>query len=102
METAHDHGHDGRHSRHAHAHGRSNRRRLLVVALVGAAVAVAEAAGGLAANSLVLLADAAHYATDVAAVLLAAVAVQISMRAPTIAKTFGYKRAEVLVAFVNA
>lgn len=100
---AHAHAHTGRAAHgDAHARARTNRRRLLVVAFSGALVALIEVAGGIAANSLVLVADAAHYATDVAAVLIAVAAVSLSMRAPTSEKTFGYKRAEVLAAFVNA
>lgn len=106
--SAHDHtGHD--HSGHDHDHAgeiremaRTNRKRLLIVALSGTLVMAAEIIGGVLANSLVLLADAAHYATDVAAVLIAFLAVTLAMRPATLTKTFGYKRAEVLAAFFNA
>ena len=97
MGHAHDHDH------HGHAHGgEGTQRRLLFVAVAGGLIALAEVAGGLAANSLVLLADAAHYAADVAAVLLAFAAVRFASRPANASKTFGYKRAEVLAAFVNA
>src|SRR5438067_1179468 len=81
---------------------RTNRRRLIGVLAVAVCVMVAEVVGGLAANSLVLLADAAHYATDVLAIGLALFAVSMSLRPANEAKTFGYQRAEVLAAFVNA
>jgi cobalt-zinc-cadmium efflux system protein len=76
--------------------------RLWVALLGGAAVMVAEVVTGLAANSLVLLADAAHYATDVAAVGLALLAVVWSEKAATRSKSFGYRRSEVVAAFLNA
>jgi cobalt-zinc-cadmium efflux system protein len=89
---------------HATAGGPHRRRaaRLGVAFAVGAAVMAAEVAAGLAANSLVLLADAAHYAADLGAVGLALLAVLWSTRSATPAKTFGYRRAEVVAAFLNA
>lgn len=76
--------------------------RLVVAFGVGAAVMAAEVVAGVAANSLVLLADAAHYAADLGAVGLALLAVLWSTRSATPAKTFGYRRAEVIAAFLNA
>lgn len=80
----------------------TNRTRLLVVMATGIVITLAEIVGGVLANSLVLLADAAHYATDVLAVGIAFLAVTISMRPATMRKTFGYRRAEVVAAFLNA
>ncbi|MEK6974915.1 MAG: cation diffusion facilitator family transporter [Candidatus Thermoplasmatota archaeon] len=79
-----------------------NRKRLLFVAFAGTLVMVAEIAGGLAANSLVLLADAGHYATDVGAVLLAFLAVSWALKPADKRRTYGHQRAEVIAAFVNA
>lgn len=76
--------------------------RLVVAFGVGAVVMAAEVVAGVAANSLVLLADAAHYAADLGAVGLALLAALWSGRAATRAKTFGYRRAEVVAAFLNA
>jgi cobalt-zinc-cadmium efflux system protein len=66
------------------------------------AVLLLEVAGGLAAGSLALLADAAHMFTDVAALTLAWAGMALGDRAPTRRHTFGLARAEVLAAFVNA
>jgi cobalt-zinc-cadmium efflux system protein len=60
-----------------------------------------EVAGGLLAGSLALLADAAHMATDAAALVLALVALRLAGRSPTAAKTFGHRRAEILAALAN-
>lgn len=102
-------GPDGGHGAHRHdeaaelrAMARTRKARLWLAILLGACVMAAEVAGGLAANSLVLLADAAHYATDLGAVVLALVAVLWSERAATRRKTFGYHRGEVVAAFINA
>ncbi len=106
-DDGHGHGHDEGHS---HEHGRAElksmaatrKTRLWIALIFGACIMSAEIAAGLAANSLVLLADAAHYATDLAAVGLALVAVVISDKAATRKQTFGFRRSEVLAAFVNA
>ncbi|MBI2078206.1 MAG: cation transporter [Euryarchaeota archaeon] len=79
----------------AHELAELNGRRLLIAFGVGAAIMAVEVVGALASNSLVLLADAAHYATDLAAILLAFLAVRWSVKAATSRKTFGYERAEV-------
>jgi len=100
-----EHGHDGHGHDHAggtpHLAG-TRKRRLWIAILLGACVMAAEVASGLRANSLVLLADAAHYATDLAAVAVALVAVIWSERHATRRKTFGYHRGEVVAAFLNA
>lgn len=79
-----------------------NRRRLAVVGVVGFLVVVVELVAGYWANSLVLLADATHYATDLMAVLLAYIAVGWAMRPATRQKTFGFQRAEVVSAFIQS
>jgi cobalt-zinc-cadmium efflux system protein len=88
------HGHEDR--------ARSDRKRLAWVAVAGAVVMGTEVYFGLRSNSLVLLADAGHYATDLGSVLLALLAAHWALKAPTPAKTYGYARAEVLMAFVQA
>ncbi|HET9792047.1 MAG TPA: cation diffusion facilitator family transporter [Candidatus Angelobacter sp.] len=57
---------------------------------------------GLRAHSLALLSEAGHNVTDVLALLLSWVAVFIQTRPPSSTKTFGYHRAGVLAAFINA
>lgn len=80
----------------------SGRRRLLIVALAGFLVMVVEVIGATLTGSLVLLADAAHYFADLGAVLLAYAATSLAVRPPSRAKTFGYHRAEVIAALLNA
>jgi cobalt-zinc-cadmium efflux system protein len=57
---------------------------------------------GLRAHSLALLSEAGHNVTDVLALLLSWVAVYIQTRPPSATKTFGYHRAGVVAAFINA
>src|SRR5580698_8748518 len=57
---------------------------------------------GLRAHSLALISEAGHNVSDALALLLSFVAVYFQSRPATDAKTFGYQRAGVLAAFVNA
>lgn len=99
----HDHGPSlGEHGHPHPGHAGSDRRRLLVVMALGAVMLGVEVVGGFLANSLVLLSDAAHLSTDVAALGLAYLAMQMGARAPTDRKTYGFRRAEVVAAFLNA
>jgi cobalt-zinc-cadmium efflux system protein len=65
-------------------------------------VAVAEIVGGIVAGSLVLFADAAHMAADAAGIGLSLLAAYFAARPATARRTFGYARAEILAAVVNA
>ena len=63
--------------------------------------AAVEVVGGLVSGALVLLADAAHMATDAAAVGLSIFAAWVARRPATPQKTYGYHRLEILAALVN-
>ncbi len=76
-------------------------RALTVVLVISAVFMAVEVVGGLLANSLALLADAAHMLTDVAAVALALFVAWIAGRPATPEKTYGYLRLEILAALVN-
>jgi len=82
---------------------RARQRRALWIALGanGAFLAV-EIAGGLAFRSLVLLADAAHMASDVAGIAIALVAHSLMSRPASRRHTYGLQRADVLGAQANA
>jgi cobalt-zinc-cadmium efflux system protein len=88
---------------HGHAAGRAaDRSRLRLVLLVTATVLVVELIGAWVTGSLALLADAGHMATDAAAVVLALGASYVAGMAPGPRSTFGYHRAEILAALINA
>lgn len=76
-------------------------RRLIWVLALTLTYAAAEIAGGLASNSLALLADAGHMATDALALGLAVAAGWFARRPPDRGRTFGYQRAEILAALTN-
>lgn len=69
--------------------------------LSGSVLAI-ELVGAFLYNSLALLSDAAHMLTDVAALVIALMAVRIGTKAPDDKRTFGYKRLEILAATFNA
>jgi cobalt-zinc-cadmium efflux system protein len=65
-------------------------------------ITVMQVAGGIIANSLGLLSDAAHNFSDVVALALSLWAVRLGRRPATPTRTFAYKRAEILVALFNS
>ena len=62
---------------------------------------VVEVVGAFWSNSLALLSDAAHMATDVIALVIALAAVRLSRRPPDARRSYGYARLEALGALVN-
>ncbi len=86
-------------SRSAGAH--AIQRRLVWVLALTLAYTVAEVVGGIYSNSLALLADAGHMATDDLALGLAVFAGWFAQRPPDRGRTFGYQRAEILAALTN-
>src|SRR5215510_16467211 len=87
---------------HGHSHGPSSARVLrysMVATLLYVALTVV---AGIRAHSLALLSEAGHNVTDLLALLLSWVAIFVQSRPPNATKTFGYHRAGVLAAFLNA
>jgi len=93
---AHDRPHDHRSS------APSARRALLWALMLTGGFAIVEAGGALWSGSLALLSDAGHMLTDAAALGLALFASRVAARPPSRRASYGYARAEVIAAFVNA
>jgi len=74
------------------------RGRLRIVLIITVSVLIAEVIGAAVSGSLALLADAGHMLSDVAGLTLAWVASVLAQRPATLARTWGYRRAEVLAA----
>src|SRR2546426_8287506 len=91
-----------RHSHSPLASGVSVQRALTWALILTGAFAVVEVAGAWLAGSLALLSDAGHMFTDTAALGLALFAQWIARRPPSRRASYGYARAEVLAAFINA
>ena len=103
---AHDHHHHHDHS-HSHDHGHSHAPdsfgwAFAVGAALNAAFVVTELIFGYAANSLALISDAVHNFSDVIALLLAWGATWLAQKQPTQQHTYGYRRASILAALLNA
>jgi cobalt-zinc-cadmium efflux system protein len=114
----HEHSHDASghthdHGGHSHNHGLGGRSHVslpaegMTVALGAAVVATfalvaVELAAGYVGHSIALISDAVHNLTDVPTLVLSWLAMRWAMRPPTTEKTYGYHRAGILAAFVNA
>lgn len=112
----HEHGHDhahhlehggGGHAHGSHAHGSHSHgsdaggRRLLFALLILGSFTLVEAVGGYLANSIALLAEAAHMLADSASLLLAIFALRVARRPANTRRTYGHRRYQPLAAFVN-
>lgn len=92
-----EHGHD-----RALMEERVSSRPLLIALVITAGFMIVEVIGGVVTNSLALLADAGHMLTDVAALGLSLFAIWLAKRPATSERSYGFLRAEVLAALVNA
>ena len=93
---SHDHDH------HHHHHHGSISRKLVIATVATGLFVVIETIVGFRSNSLALVGDAVHNFTDALALLLALAAVRFERRPATTSKSYGYHRAGVLAAFINA
>jgi len=89
---------------HHHHHDTSNLSgtKIFFVTLFNAIITTAEIIGGLISGSLSLLSDAVHNLSDTLAIAASYIANRISKRPRNEKKTYGYKRVEIITAFVNA
>lgn len=76
--------------------------RLKLVLFITVTIMVAEIIGGLLGHSLALFADAGHLATDVTGMGLSLLGIWFARRPSSDARSFGYQRAEIFAAVVNA
>ena len=90
-------GHD-----HSHQHKDMKGRNLIISILLNILITVAQVVGGLISGSLSLLSDALHNFSDVLSLIVSYIAAKLSKQKASIHRTFGYKRAEILAAFINA
>ncbi|MCK8060960.1 MULTISPECIES: cation diffusion facilitator family transporter [unclassified Fusibacter] len=84
---------------HDHHHHGTNRIGITIA--LNLIITVAQVVGGLVSGSLSLLSDAAHNFSDVIALVVSYIGGVISVKPSTDAKTFGYKRAEIIAALTN-
>jgi len=90
---------------HQHSHHLArdiNGRNLLITIILNILITAAQIIGGLMSGSLSLLSDALHNFSDVLSLLISFIANKLVKKKASFSKTFGYKRAEILAAFINA
>lgn len=92
------------HHSHGHAHGLGQSSTVILGASVLATLTlvVVEFAAGYAGRSIALVSDGIHNLTDVPTLVISWLATRWALRPPTSEKTYGYHRAGILAAFVNA
>lgn len=87
---------------HSHNHRTPQAKNLLISIILNLGITIAQAVGGIVSGSLALLSDALHNFTDVISLVISYIAHLLSRKKASTLKTFGYKRAEIIAAFVNA
>lgn len=97
MGHNHSHSHD-----HNHSHNDLRGRNLFISIFLNILITAAQVIGGLVSGSLALLSDALHNFSDVLSLIVSYIANRLVKKQASLKRTFGYKRAEILAAFINA
>jgi cobalt-zinc-cadmium efflux system protein len=87
---------------HVHEHKDLKGKKLLFTIILNIVITISQAIGGLVSGSLSLLSDALHNFSDVLSLIVSYIADRYSKKEASSKRTFGYKRAEIIAAFVNA
>mgnify|MGYP000863182170 FL=1 len=95
---SHSHSHNHSH----HSHGNLKGTNLLISIFLNILITIAQVFGGIISGSLALLSDALHNFSDVISLIISYIANRLSKKKASLNKTFGYKRAEILAAFINS
>jgi len=93
--TEHNHNHH-----HDHTHG-ANKKALTISLILIASFMIVEVIGGVLTNSLALLSDAGHMLSDAISLAVALAAFKMGEKAADSARTYGYRRFEILAAVFN-
>ncbi len=89
---------------HTHSHTSStvNEKNLIITMLLNFLITIVELIGGIISGSLSLISDALHNFSDGIAVIITFIAIRLSNKPRTAKHTFGFKRAEIIAAVINA
>lgn len=92
---------------HDHSHGHHHKhevqgKNLVYSIILNLVITIAQIVGGIISGSLALISDALHNFSDVLSLGFSLIAHKLSRKKATEDQTFGYKRAELIAAFVNA
>lgn len=99
----HNHSHSERgHHHHHHDVSSMNKGRLFFTIIFNLIIALAEVIGGIISGSLSLISDALHNLSDTVSIVLSYISIRIAEKPKSKTKTYGYKRANILSAFINS
>jgi cobalt-zinc-cadmium efflux system protein len=92
---------------HSHPHQHHNHhdlkgRNLLISIILNILITISQVVGGIISGSLALISDALHNFSDVLSLMVSFIANKYSKKQASLNKTFGYKRSEIIAAFINA
>ena len=88
---------------HSHHHSKISGKNLLISIVLNIIITIAQLIGGFISGSLALISDAIHNFSDVISLIISYVANLLANKKKRTKKyTFGYKRAEIIAAFINA
>jgi cobalt-zinc-cadmium efflux system protein len=77
-------------------------KNLGLAILLNVGITLSQAIGGIISGSIALLSDAAHNFSDVLSLIISYLANRLSVRKATEKQTFGFRRSEILAAFINS
>ena len=86
---------------HKHSYSENTGKKIGLSIFLNILITVSQIIGGLISGSMALLSDALHNLSDVISLIISYVANKLSKREYTLKQTFGYKRAEIIAAFIN-
>lgn len=86
----------------SHHHHKVSGKNLGFAILLNVGITLAQAIGGIISGSMALLSDAAHNFSDVLSMVISFLANRLSKREATDKQTFGFRRSEILAAFINS
>ncbi|MFN4199323.1 MAG: cation diffusion facilitator family transporter, partial [Flavobacterium sp.] len=75
-------------------------KNLILSILLNVIITIAQLIGGIISGSLALISDALHNFSDVLSLVFSLIAHKLSRKKASVSQTFGYKRAEILAAFI--
>ena len=87
---------------HNHQHPSLSANKLLFSIILNLIITASQYIGGVISGSLSLMSDATHNLTDVISLIISYIAAKLKHKKQTENQTFGYKRAEIIAAFINA
>lgn len=98
MNNTHKHTHHHNHSHNIDDMG----KKFTITILLNILITISQLIGGLLSNSMALLSDALHNFSDVISLVISYIANKLSKKKYNKDKTFGYRRSEIIAAFINS